>query len=120
MNLDELKVDELKIDELDHVFDGSDRVITTNPNFILREIGDESILVPVGETDAFDNSMLSLNETALYLWKAFMPGATIKEVVEMALNDYTVEDEEEKQMVIWSVVNFAEQGLYYGTLQVKE
>ena len=29
-----------------------------NPDFILREIGGESLLVPVGQNNAFDNSMI--------------------------------------------------------------
>lgn len=47
-----------------------------NPDFILREIGGESLLVPVGQNNAFDNSMITLNETFVYLWKLFQKPIT--------------------------------------------
>lgn len=38
-----------------------------SPDFILREIGGESLLVPVGQNNTFDNSMITLNETFVFL-----------------------------------------------------
>ena len=44
-----------------------------NPDFILRTIAGESVLIPVGNVQdpRFDNCMISMNETAAFLWKLF-------------------------------------------------
>ena len=45
----------------------------TNEDFILRTIAGESVLVPCGSVQdpRFDNCMITLNETAAFLWKLF-------------------------------------------------
>ena len=40
----------------------------TNPDFILRKISGEAVLVPTGDS-VFGNSMISVNETFTYLWE---------------------------------------------------
>lgn len=62
--------------------------LVTNPDFILREIGDECVLVPVVEDGPFQNTMLNMNETAAYLWRQFKKGATPAEVLEIARHEY--------------------------------
>ena len=42
----------------------------TNPDFILRKISGEAVLVPTGDS-VFGNSMISVNETFTYLWELF-------------------------------------------------
>ena len=34
-----------------------------NPNFILREVAQEAVLVPVGDAGRFEGTMISLNAT---------------------------------------------------------
>lgn len=55
-----------------------------NPNFILREIAGEALLVPVGEAGMFTNSIVSLNVTSLFLWKQFTEPNTIERVIHEA------------------------------------
>lgn len=59
-----------------------------SPNFLLREIGGECVLVPVGEAGMFDNAILSLNETCGYLWKLFQMPCTVTEAVKKAKQDF--------------------------------
>lgn len=66
--------------------------LITNPDYILREIGDESIVVPVVESGPFENSMLTLNETSTWLWRHFAQGATPAEVLEIALHEFESEN----------------------------
>ena len=44
-----------------------------NEDFILRTIAGESVLIPVGNVQdpRFDNCMITMNETAAFLWKLF-------------------------------------------------
>ena len=69
-----------------------------NPDFLLREIGGDAVLVPLGDTGIFSNSMLSLNETCVFLWKAFQEAKTMDEVIALARSEYeapegVIEDE---------------------------
>lgn len=74
-----------------------------DPRFILREIADEAVLVPVGDCGPLTNSMLSLNETCLFLWKLFETPAAVSDVIARAkevYNDPTGRmDEEIRQFV---------------------
>lgn len=44
-----------------------------NEDFILRTIAGESVLIPVGNVQdpRFDNCMITMNDTAAFLWKLF-------------------------------------------------
>ena len=65
-----------------------------NPNFLIREIGNESVLVPVGDAGIFENSVLSLNKTCSFLWKQFQTPSTISEVVEKVKESFSGPAEE--------------------------
>lgn len=60
----------------------------TNPNFLLREIGGESVLIPVGEASVLNNSVINLNETSLFLWKQFETAQTAAEIIDKAISIY--------------------------------
>ena len=66
--------------------------LVTNPDFILREIGDECVLVPVVEDGPFVNTMLNMNETSAWLWRHFKNGATPAEVLEIAQHEFESEN----------------------------
>ena len=59
-----------------------------NPNFILREIVGEAIIVPVGDAGIFENSILSPNATSLFIWKQFEEPNTIDSVIKKAKSLY--------------------------------
>lgn len=65
-----------------------DKKYIANPDFLLREIGGDAVLVPLGDTGIFTNSMLSLNETCVFLWKAFQTPKTVDEVIALAKAEY--------------------------------
>ena len=85
-----------------------------NPDFILREIGGESLLVPVGQNNAFDNSMITLNETFVYLWKLFQKPITLEAALEGAQKEY--DDDKNGNEIEKSVRQFVEESLHYGLL----
>jgi len=61
--------------------------------FILREVAGDIIVVPSG--DVLDlNMMISLNETAAFLWKRLEKGATEDELVEALLDEYEASEED--------------------------
>lgn len=63
-----------------------------HPDFVLREIGDEAVLVPVGESNDFENCVISLNDTYCFIWKQFQESNTIEAVTALALERYEAEE----------------------------
>lgn len=60
----------------------------TNPNFLLREIAGEAVLIPVGEVGIFENSVISLNESCSFLWQLFQMPRTAEEAITEAKKEY--------------------------------
>lgn len=59
-----------------------------NPNFMLREIAGEAVLIPVGEAGIFENSVISLNESCSFLWQLFQTPRTAEEAIAEAKKEY--------------------------------
>ena len=58
--------------------------------FILREIAGETVVVPSGaELDI--NLMITLNETATYLWKRLESDSSVEALVKALLEEYDVD-----------------------------
>ena len=90
---------------------GWDTRLIINPDYILREIGDESVVVPVVESGPFENSMFTLNETSAWLWRHFVKGATPAEVLDIAMHEFESENGDPK---------FIEYGVYRFVLESAE
>lgn len=67
--------------------------------FLLRNVADMNIVVPVAQNALRFKSMLSLNETGAFLWKALEKEATKEELVQQLMDSYEVEEETAKQDV---------------------
>ena len=57
-------------------------------NFVLRQVGDSSIVVAVGEETKNFNAMIKLNSTGVFLWKLLEKGATEEELLQKVLEKY--------------------------------
>lgn len=68
--------------------EGEERRLVASPDFILREIGGEAVLVHVGDNELFENSVVSMNETYAFLLKQFETPTTIDECLEAARKEY--------------------------------
>ena len=75
---------ELQKHPLNHESEPSKRRFRANPDFILREIAGEAVLIPVGEAGIFENSLISLNDTCSFLWKLFQTPRTAEDVIAQA------------------------------------
>ena len=60
--------------------------------FVLREVGGESVVVPVGEMSKAFHGMINVNETGAFLWKFFSEEHSIDEGVAALLKEYDVEE----------------------------
>ena len=93
--------------------------LSINPDYILREIGDESVVVPVVESGPFENSMFTLNETSAWLWRHFAKGATPAEVLEIAQHEFESENGDPK-FIEYGVYRFVLESLDLKVLQPAE
>ena len=93
--------------------------IRTNPNFVLREICGENILVPISDAGSFENTAFTLNETAAFMWKLFMDGATMAEVRDKVLAQYTSESENNTDILI-EIMEYVIQNIALNLLVIEE
>ncbi len=61
-------------------------------NFVLREILDEYILIPTGNTAEQFNGIVTLNETALFIYEIIENVASFEELIEMMKKEYDVDE----------------------------
>ena len=60
--------------------------------FVVREVGGESVVVPVGEMSKQFHGMINLNETGAFLWAFFTQEHSVDEAVQALLGEYDVEE----------------------------
>lgn len=89
------------------------RMFRANPDFLLREVAGEAVLVPVGEAGIFENSVISLNETCRFLWQLFQQPRTVEDVIAEARKEYSDPDGEMEQ----GIKDFIREYLQYGLLK---
>ena len=75
--------------------------------FVLREIAGDTVVIPSGNTLNFD-MMITLNETATFLWKKLENGAEENELVEALLREYEVDSDTAKLHVSKLVAKLSE------------
>jgi hypothetical protein len=61
--------------------------------FVLRVVGGENVVVPVGEMSKTFHGMINLNETGAFMWKFFSEEHTLEEGVSALLVEYDVDEE---------------------------
>jgi len=92
---------------------GAIKKYRANPDFLLREVAGEAVLIPVGEAGVFENSVISLNDTCSFLWKLFQEPRTEEEVIAEAKKEYSDPDGEMEQ----GIRSFIEEFVRYGLLK---
>ena len=81
--------------------------------FVLRVVGGENVVVPVGEMSKVFHGMINLHDTGAFMWKFFSEEHTLEEGVGALCAEYEVEPERatadvEKFMEIIQKNGFAE------------
>lgn len=67
--------------------------------FILRKVGEENIVVPIGSASKDFHGMVKLNESGAFLWEFFESEHTQEEAVCALLAEYDVDEERAKKDV---------------------
>ena len=58
--------------------------------FVLRMVGGEHVVVPVGEMTKTFHGMINLNETGAFMWKFFTEEHTAEECIDALCAEYEV------------------------------
>ena len=61
-----------------------------NDNFVLRDIGGQSVLVPLGSQVIAVTGLFILNETGRYVWEILAKECSIEEIIASVVNHYDV------------------------------
>lgn len=61
--------------------------------FVLRVVGGENVVVPVGALCKTFHGMINLNETGAFMWKFFSQEHTLEEGIEALCAEYDVDRE---------------------------
>lgn len=61
--------------------------------FILRDIAGECVLVPTGATTQEFNGLITLSETAKYIWENIEKVDSLEAMIESILNTYEIDRE---------------------------
>lgn len=71
---------------------GPEKQYHTSPDFLLREIGGDCVLVPLVSEGPLANSVIALNDSSRYLWEQFQEPRTVESVVEAARSEWSDPD----------------------------
>ncbi len=83
----------------------------TKKGFMLREVAGNSVVVAVGEASRSFNGLITLNDTAVFLWNLLSKGATEEELVDAIKSEYIVEADVAKNDVAAFVEKCKKAGL---------
>lgn len=78
-----------------------------NPNYLLREIANEYILVPVGQAAVDFNGLATLNATSAWLWKYLQKKATLQDIIMAFAHEYEISVDQSTE----DVTDFLKQAL---------
>ena len=62
-----------------------------NENFLLRQVADTWVILPVGQAAVDFNGMLTLNESGALLWRALEQGNDREGLVDALTSEYDVD-----------------------------
>lgn len=71
--------------------------------FILRKIGDDIIVVPVGKASADFHGMIKLNSTAADIWECLAKEMDTDKIIGVLLEKYDVSEEDARKAVLSTV-----------------
>ena len=71
-----------------------------NPNYIVKNVLDETIIVPTGEANQYFNGLINTNEVAAFIWQNMEKCETPKDMVDKVFDEFEVDYETAKDDVI--------------------
>lgn len=67
--------------------------------FVLTEVGDDYIAVPVGEASESFHGIIRLNDTGSFIWRTLSEGLTTEQIIDKLLEEYDTDRETAERAV---------------------
>lgn len=87
--------------------------------FILREIAGECVLVPTGATAQEFNGLITMSDTARFIWENMEKAESLKEMIQMILDEYEIDEETAKKDAIGFISQLLQAGFVECTKEDK-
>lgn len=71
-----------------------------NPDFLLREVADTYVVVPVGEAASTFSGMITLNATGAWIWERLETEQTVATLTAALVENYEVEADRAREDVL--------------------
>lgn len=62
-------------------------------DFVLREVADQYVVLPIGQVSVDFNGMLTLNESGALLWRALENGGDRESLADALIGEYDIDRE---------------------------
>ena len=69
-------------------------MLKLDKEYVLRQIGDDYVIVPVGKAALDFNGMITVNETGAFLWEQLVKGTSKEGLLQTLMETYEVTQEE--------------------------
>ncbi len=76
-----------------------------NPSMIYRKIGEESVIVPIGQNVNEVRTIFSLNDTAAFILEQFKKTQNCDEVMQSVLNEFDSDNEEQTTKWVYDIIS---------------
>lgn len=70
-----------------------------NPQYLLREIAGDFILVPVGQAAVDFNGLAAMNQTSVWLWHYLQSEKTAEDIIRAFADEYDLSPEQSEEDV---------------------
>lgn len=64
-----------------------------NKNFVVRQIADEYIIVPIGEAVINFNGMVTVNEVGKFIWEQLYNDLAKEELLQKIIQEYDIDEQ---------------------------
>ena len=85
-----------------------------NPDFLMREVADTVVVVPVGAATTEFHGMITLNETGAFLWEKLQVETSEEALISALLAEYDVDEATARRSVAAFVGKLKENGFIAG------
>ena len=87
--------------------------------FILRESAGECVLVPTGATTQEFNGLITMSDTARFIWENMEKAESLEEMIQMILDEYEIDEETAKKDAIGFISQLLQAGFVECTKEDK-
>lgn len=70
-----------------------------NPEYVLRKVAGEYVVVPTGKSSQKINGLITLNDSAVFIWECVVKGMNRQEILEKTMEEFEGDKEAVEQDV---------------------